>query len=365
MTCCLMGPPVPAIAMMSPAAQRVDGAPFGVKNAPINSDGSTTLLSPGTTADDGFITPCGKTTPIHAAVPRDIIMPWVTTRNTFEQLAGSAASNDDEPPPEPVVAAPATNPLAFQLGGTSIAEFGSEDVEVSPSAAPSATTPMRPYWDAQRAAEESFDSIIEEICQSEVDHQCQLHQSFRMYTSNETKQHRDVETQQSSYLNSIDAKLRAVEQMLNRTVVSFATNFMTLDATLNKVEADTTRMSGLLEASRTQLHQLHDNEAARVTAMQEHCNCMDNMDAMLIRVTKSITKTMNLAQEMDSKILASHPTSKTDHQRPVDRPLAPGFVSPARPSANNMPRSYSVDSVPDHSFVPLGSPATNGLRPPL
>ena len=122
-----------------------------------------------------------------------------------------------------------------------------------------------------------------------------------MYTSNETKQRWDFEIQQSSYLDGIDAKLRAVEQTLNRTVVSFATNFTTLNGTLNKVEADTTWMSELLEASRTQLHHLRNNKAAQVTAMQEHCNRMDNMDAMLIRITKSITKTMNLAQETDPR----------------------------------------------------------------
>ncbi len=96
---CSMGPPVPAIAATFPAAQRVNRAPFDVDNAPINSDGSTTLLSPGTTADDGFITPRGKTTPIHAAVPQDIATPQVTIRNAFKRLAGSAASNDDKPPP--------------------------------------------------------------------------------------------------------------------------------------------------------------------------------------------------------------------------------------------------------------------------
>ncbi len=43
-------------------------------------------------------------------------------------------------------------------------------------------------------------------------------------------------------------------------------------------------MSGLLEENPSQLHQLQDNKAARVTAMQEHCNRLDNMDAILIRV---------------------------------------------------------------------------------
>jgi hypothetical protein len=62
---------VPAIVARPPAPHGVVGAPFGVDNAPIASDGSVTLLSPGTNADDGFLTPCGKTTPF--------VMPWVTT----------------------------------------------------------------------------------------------------------------------------------------------------------------------------------------------------------------------------------------------------------------------------------------------
>jgi hypothetical protein len=122
-------------------------------------------------------------------------------------------------------------------------------------------------------------------------------------------------------------------------------------------------MSGLLETSCTQLHQMCNNEAARVTAIQEHPNRVDNMDAMLIRVTEIITKTMNLAHEMDSKISASRTTSTTNHQRPLDRPLAPGFVFPARPLANNMPHSSSVDSVPNHSFAPPNSLATGGPHP--
>ncbi len=49
--------PPPRIVALSPAPHGVDGAPSGVNNAPIDSDGSATLLSPGTSAADQFLTP--------------------------------------------------------------------------------------------------------------------------------------------------------------------------------------------------------------------------------------------------------------------------------------------------------------------
>jgi hypothetical protein len=249
------------------------------------------------------------------------------------------------------------------MEGKSIADFGLEDVEIGPSTAPTATMPVPTYWDIQRVVTENLDSIIADIHQSESAHQQRLHQNFRSYMSDTKKENQDFESHHSSFLDRINVKSQAVKQAVKRTVVSFGTNFVVINATLSKVEENTTRMSGLLETSCTQLHQLHDNEAARVTAMQEHHDRLDNMDAMLIRVTESVTKTMNLAHEMDSKILASRPTSTTDHQRPVDCPLAPGFVSPARPLANDMPHSSLVNSVPNHSFTPPNSLATGRPHP--
>jgi hypothetical protein len=112
--------------------------------------------------------------------------------------------------------------------------------------------------------------------------------------------------------------MREVEQALTSmacTVVSISTKFMTIDATLTKVEESTTRMSGLLETNCAQLHQLQDNKTARVAAMQEHCDCLDNMDVTLSCIYENIMKSVNLAQEVDSKILASHHTVSDD--RPV------------------------------------------------
>ncbi len=106
---------------------------------------------------------------------------------------------------------------------------------------------MITFQDNQRAAEESFDSILNKICQSEADHQQQIHQSFRIYASDKTKQCWNFESQQSSFLDGIEAELRAVKQALNSTVVSVTNNFTTIGATLTKVEVDTTRMSVLLE----------------------------------------------------------------------------------------------------------------------
>ncbi len=60
-------------------------------------------------------------------------------------------------------------------------------------------------------------------------------------------------------------------------------------------------------------------------------------------------KTVNLAQELDSKVLASCPTAAVENC-PIERPLAPGFVSaPAQPSAHNGTQPSPIDSVPDPS----------------
>ncbi len=197
-------------------------------------------------------------------------------------------------------------------------------------------------------AEESFNSILNEICQSKTDHQQQLCQSFHIYTSDKTKQRWDFESQQSSFLDGIKAKLRAVKQALNSTVISVTNNFTTIGATLTKVEGDTARMSVLLEENHSQLHQLRDNKAARVITMLEHRERLDNMDAILIRVSRSIMKTVNLVQEMDSKVSASRPTA-ADKNRPIEYPLDPGFVSPTRPLPHDGLQPSPVDSVPDPS----------------
>ncbi len=132
---------------------------------------------------------------------------------------------------------------------------------------------------------------------------------------------------------------------------------MAIDATLAKVEVSSTRMSGLLEKNWSQLQQLRDNEAKRVAAIQEQRNRLDNMDAMLTHVTNSIMKTVYLAQELDSKILAS---------RPVEQPTAPGFVSPARPLANKGTHPPHIDSPttePDDEATVSDYPAAQSLTP--
>jgi hypothetical protein len=176
------------------------------------SDGSTMTVSPPDNKDDGFITLRGPTTPLASAVPQPIAMSAVPMSNQFNKLVS--------------------------------------DDKGSPPAESSATMPMRTFQDDQHAAEESFDSILDKICQSKVDHQRWLCQSFRIYTSDKTKQRQDFEYQQSSFLDGIKAKLRAVEQALNSTVASVTINFTMIGATLTKVEADTTRMSVLLEENR-------------------------------------------------------------------------------------------------------------------
>jgi hypothetical protein len=143
----LKATPVPAITKRPPARQSVD-------NAPIDSDGSATLLSPGTNADDGFLTPRGKTTPFHAAVPQAIIQPPVTTGNTFGDFAST--NNDKDTPPD-----------------------NKNPPPVPPPAASTMTTPVPTYWDVHRAVEEQLDSLIMDFHQSEKAHQQRLRANFR------------------------------------------------------------------------------------------------------------------------------------------------------------------------------------------
>jgi hypothetical protein len=119
-----------------------------------------TLWSPGTNADDGFVTPRGKTTPFHAAVLQEIVTPWVTTGNSFRGLAGSNASNNNKPPP---VATPAPAPSASPMEDKSIADVDLEDVEIGPSTAPTATTPVPTYWDIHCAIKENLDLLLADI----------------------------------------------------------------------------------------------------------------------------------------------------------------------------------------------------------
>ncbi len=97
------------------------------------SDGSTMTVSPPDNKDDGFITLRGPTTPLASAVPQPIAMSAVPMSNQFNKLVS--------------------------------------DDKGSPPAESSATMPMRTFQDDQHAAEESFDSILDKICQSKVDHQ--------------------------------------------------------------------------------------------------------------------------------------------------------------------------------------------------
>jgi hypothetical protein len=288
------------------------------------SEDSTTDIPTLDNDDEGFITPRGPTTPLASAVPQPIATTTVTTSNRYDHDKF---------------------------------DFGLEDEAVGPSAATPATTLVLTYQDIQRAVNETFKLIIADIRQSKIDHERRLTENYRAFTSNATTQHQTFEARHSSFLGDINAEFRAVKQTVGRTVDSFSTNFVAIDATLTKVEASTTRMSGLLEENWSQLQQLHDNKAARVAAMQEQRDRLDNMDAMLTHVTDSVMKTVYLAQELDSKILAS---------RPVEQTTAPGFVSPARPSANKGTHPPHVDSSttePDDDATMSDYPAAQFLTP--
>jgi hypothetical protein len=131
-----------------------------------------------------------------------------------------------------------------------------------------------------------------------------------------------------------------------------------------KVKESTTRMSGLLEENPAQLHQLWDNEAAQVAAMQEHRDRLDNMDAVLSRIYENVTKTVNLSQEMDAKVSASRQAVLDNQQHPVQHPPLPGLVCPARPAANDGTHPPHNESVPDSSMTTPNDVATVGDSAP-
>jgi hypothetical protein len=279
---------------------------------------SNKTVSPPNNNDDGFITPRGPTTPLASTVPPPIITSTVTTSNRYDH-----------------------NKFDIEL----------EDKAVGPSAATPTTTPMLTYRDIQHVVNKTFKLILADIRQGKVDHKRCLTENYRAFMSDATTQRWTFETHQSKFFGDINAKLRAVEQTVGRTVDSFSTNFVALDATLTKVEASMTRMSGLLEENRSQLQQLRNNEVAQVAAMQEQHDCLDSMNAMLTRVTDNVMKTVYLAQELDSKILASHSIEQT---------TAPGFVSPARPLGNNMTQPPPNNSVPNPSMTAPNDDITVG-----
>jgi hypothetical protein len=261
----LKATPVPATKARPPAPHGVDGAPFDVNDAPIVSDSSATLFSPGTNADDGLITPCGKTTPFHAVVPQEIIQPRVTTGNPF----GAFSSNEDEPPPVP-----------------------------TPPTAPTATMLVPTYRDVHRAVEQNLDLLISNIHQRERAHQQRLCQNFCAMMANAQKERREFESQQSSFVTGIYTKLRVIEEMVDATVVTFGGNFALVNKALTKVEETTKQMTGHLEENRSQLHQLCKN-----------CNHLDDIDAILTRVTDRVMKLGNLTHKLDLKMSANRPAT--------------------------------------------------------
>jgi hypothetical protein len=146
------------------------------------------------------------------------------------------------------------------------------DSEDNTTVAPAATTPTT-IKEAHRAAKDSLDSIIKQLCKNEMAHQQRLDECFNIYLCDEQELCHEFESRQSTFLTDIEAKMRQVELALTSMadkMVSVANKVSTINATLSRVEESTTKMSGLLETNCTRLQQLRDNKTARVAAMQEH-----------------------------------------------------------------------------------------------
>ncbi len=227
--------------------------------------------------------------------------------------------------------------------------------------APATTTPTT-FKEAHCAAKDSLDSIIKQLCKNEIAHQQCLDECFNIYSSDEQELRHKFESFQSTFLTDIEAKMRQVELALTSMadkMVSVATKFSTINATLTRAEESTTKTSGLLKTNCTQLQQLRDSETAWVALMQEHRDQLDNMDAVLSRVYDNVMKSVNLAQEVDLKILASRKTASADNQHPP----APGLISPPRPSETNTTQPPPSESVPNANTTMGGSPVTRLAAP--
>jgi hypothetical protein len=81
-------------------------------------------------------------------------------------------------------------------------------------------------------------------------------------------------------------------------------------------------LSGLLAENRAQLHQLRDNEASRVAAMQEQRDRLDNIDATLLSITSSVNTMALLTKELNFRVSGLCPVAADDHPCPGDQPLA-------------------------------------------
>ncbi len=320
--------------------------PPGVEDASEDSNGSATLLSSGTHADDGFVAPRGKTTPFHAAVPREFTQPRVNTRNSF----GGLDEGDDD------------NNTATD---------------------PDAPTPTRPFQEAHRAAEESLDSVLNEIREKEMAHQRRIDELYDEMEVRRTRESRQASflsdfdykmrqvdqalsataTCQSSFLSDFDNKMRQVDQALSVTatrMTSLADTVTTIESTLTNVATSTTRMNELLDANCTQLQQLRDNETARVAAMQEHRDRLDTMDTFMGRVHEKVMMSVNLALEVDSKLSATRQATLLDTQ---ERPPAQGLISPPRPSSTGTTQQPSDDAAPDDNTNMDGSQPASSTAP--
>ncbi len=165
--------------------------------------------------------------------------------------------------------------------------------------------------------------ILANIHRGEAEHQAWLDQNLGIHSTSEMKQRRDFEAKQSSFFNGIETKLRGFELGLDLTASALGSalgkinaGFSDIAATLTKVADETTVLSGLLAENRARLHQLRDNEASRVAAMQEQRDPLDNINTTLLSVTSSVNTTVLLTKELDSRVSGLCPVAVDDHPRP-------------------------------------------------
>ncbi len=119
-------------------------------------------------------------------------------------------------------------------------------------------------------------------------------------------------------------------------MVSLTTKVTTIDATLSSVEDSTIRMSKLFATNSSQLQRLRENETTQATIIQEHHDRLDNMDAILGRVYKSVMKTVTLTKELDTKF--------SDVQLIATNPPGHSLMSPGRTSDHDMTTVPPPDS---------------------
>jgi hypothetical protein len=259
--------PPPTIVALFPAPHGVDSAPCGINNAPIDSDGSATLLFPGTSAADQFLTP-RWTAALRTAVLREIATPGVITKNSYEPLTATNASDDDEPPPTTMVAAPAPAP-AFQVKGQSLVEI--------------LTKVNRRNFEHEQYLNSAFGDFVYGSTDKRITFEKEMLGKRIMFEDK-------MRGKSITFKEERQGKMAVVENIIHDQAEKLTGVSTKVTTRLDTAADNAARLSTLLEFNTTLLHRMQDNEEERTAQMVKHWERMDTLDALIIKASTSVTE---------------------------------------------------------------------------